>query len=124
MADKQVIVVVESTAAMGPYWDTLQMDYLDKIVRSISGNESTGQKPSVSNVEFALVTYNTHGCYSGILVQRTGWTRDPDVFLQWLSSIPFSGGGFNDAAIAEGLAEALMVHHISCLFFQLLNDIC
>ncbi|XP_058775395.1 mediator of RNA polymerase II transcription subunit 25 [Vicia villosa] len=111
MAEKQVIIVVESTAAMGPYWDTLQMDYLDKIVRSISisGNESTGQKPSVSNVEFALVTYNTHGCYSGILVQRTGWTRDPDVFLQWLSSIPFSGGGFNDAAIAEGLAEALMM---------------
>ncbi|CAL5189194.1 unnamed protein product [Lathyrus oleraceus] len=108
-AEKQVIVVVESTAAMGPYWDTLHMDYLDKIVRSISGNESTGQKPSVSNVEFALVTYNTHGCYSGILVQRSGWTRDPDVFLQWLSSIPFSGGGFNDAAIAEGLAEALMM---------------
>ncbi|GAU44367.1 hypothetical protein TSUD_241800, partial [Trifolium subterraneum] len=109
MAEKQVIVVVESTAAMGPYWDTLQLDYLHKIVRCFGGNESTGQKPSVSNVEFALVTYNTHGCYSGILVQRTGWTRDPDVFLQWLSSIPFSGGGFNDAAIAEGLAEALMM---------------
>ncbi|CAJ2648379.1 mediator of RNA polymerase II transcription subunit 25 isoform X3 [Trifolium pratense] len=109
MAEKQVIVVVESTAAMGPYWDTLQLDYLHKIVRCFGGNESTGQKPSVSNVEFALVTYNTHGCYSGILVQRTGWTKDPDVFLQWLSSIPFSGGGFNDAAIAEGLAEALMM---------------
>ncbi|GAU44368.1 hypothetical protein TSUD_241810 [Trifolium subterraneum] len=123
MAEKQVIVVVESTAAMGPYWDTLQLDYLHKIVRTeneivlivvrcFGGNESTGQKPSVSNVEFALVTYNTHGCYSGILVQRTGWTRDPDVFLQWLSSIPFSGGGFNDAAIAEGLAEALMSYSV------------
>lgn len=109
MAEKQLIVVVETTAAMGPYWDTLQMDYLEKIVRCLGGNESTGQKPSGSNVEFSLVTYNTHGCYSGILVQRTGWTRDPDVFLQWLESIPFSGGGFNDAAIAEGLAEALMM---------------
>jgi hypothetical protein len=58
---------------------------------------------------------------AGILVQRTGWTRDPDVFLQWLSSIPFSGGGFNDAAIAEGLAEALMVCilYILCLLFIL-----
>ncbi|XP_004513304.1 mediator of RNA polymerase II transcription subunit 25 isoform X2 [Cicer arietinum] len=109
MAEKQLIVVVESTAAMGPYWDTLQMDYIEKIVRCLCGNESSGQKPSVSNVEFALVTYNTHGCYSGILVQRTGWTKDPDVFLQWLSSVPFSGGGFNDVAIAEGLAEALMM---------------
>ncbi|GER28510.1 mediator of RNA polymerase II transcription subunit [Striga asiatica] len=30
-----------------------------------------------------------------------------DIFFQWLSAIPFAGGGFNDAAIAEGLAEAL-----------------
>ncbi|KAB5568300.1 hypothetical protein DKX38_002093 [Salix brachista] len=42
------------------------------------------------------------------LVQRRGWTRDVDIFLQWLSAIPFAGGGFNDAAIAEGLSEALM----------------
>lgn len=57
---------------------------------------------------------------AGILVQRTGWTKDPDVFLQWLSSVPFSGGGFNDVAIAEGLAEALMVcmlYILSFLFF-------
>ncbi|KAF2311175.1 hypothetical protein GH714_019815 [Hevea brasiliensis] len=31
-----------------------------------------------------------------------------DIFLQWLAAIPFAGGGFNDAAIAEGLSEALM----------------
>ncbi|EXC06056.1 hypothetical protein L484_009967 [Morus notabilis] len=43
------------------------------------------------------------------LVQRSGWTRDIDNYLQWLSAIPFSGGGFNDAAIAEGLSEALMM---------------
>lgn len=42
-------------------------------------------------------------------MQRSGWTRDVDIFLQWLSAIPFAGGGFNDAAIAEGLSEALMV---------------
>lgn len=32
-----------------------------------------------------------------------------DLLLHWLSVIPFSGGGFGDAAIAEVLAEALMV---------------
>ncbi|TKY69388.1 Mediator of RNA polymerase II transcription subunit 25 [Spatholobus suberectus] len=109
MAEKQFIVAVESTAAMGPYWENILVDYLDKIIRCFGGNDSTGQKSSTSNVEFALVTYNTHGCYSGCLVQRTGWTRDPDVFFLWLSSIPFNGGGFNDAAIAEGLSEALMM---------------
>ncbi|KAE9605673.1 hypothetical protein Lal_00025102 [Lupinus albus] len=109
MAEKQLIVAVESTAAMAPYWDTLLLGYLDKIIRCFGGNDSTGQKPSTSNIEFALVTYNAYGCYSGCLVQRTGWTRDPDVFFLWLSTIPFTGGGFNDAAIAEGLAEALMM---------------
>lgn len=44
------------------------------------------------------------------LVQRSGWTRDMDVFLQWLAAIPFTGGGFSEVAIAEGIAEALMVH--------------
>ena len=67
---------------------------------------------------------------AGCLVQRTGWTRDPDVFFLWLSAIPFTGGGFNDAAIAEGLAEALMVcmliHLVSCLlvFCQFPFDKC
>lgn len=42
-------------------------------------------------------------------MQRSGWTRDVDIFLHWLSAMPFAGGGYNDAAIAEGLAEAIMV---------------
>ncbi|RDY14215.1 Mediator of RNA polymerase II transcription subunit 25, partial [Mucuna pruriens] len=104
-----LIVAVESTAAMGSYWAQILKDYLEKIIRCFGENDSTGQKSSASNVEFALVSYSTHGCYSGCLVQRTGWTRDPDVFFLWLSSIPFSGGGFNDAAIAEGLSEVLMM---------------
>jgi hypothetical protein len=32
-----------------------------------------------------------------------------DAFLSWLSGISFSGGGFSEAAICEGLSEALMV---------------
>ncbi|XP_038892144.1 mediator of RNA polymerase II transcription subunit 25 isoform X2 [Benincasa hispida] len=108
MAEKQLIVVVEGTAAMGPFWQTIVSDYIEKIVRSFCGNELTGQKPPTSNVEFSLVTFHTHGSYCGCLVQRTGWTRDVDIFTQWLSAIPFSGGGFSDGAIAEGLAEALM----------------
>lgn len=51
------------------------------------------------------------------LVQRSGWTRDIDLFLHWLTSLHFGGGGFNDAAIAEGLAEALMVCAYIVLFY-------
>jgi mediator of RNA polymerase II transcription subunit 25 len=32
--------------------------------------------------------------------------------LHWLSSIQFGGGGFNEVATAEGLAEALMVGNL------------
>ncbi|ONK68330.1 uncharacterized protein A4U43_C05F10300, partial [Asparagus officinalis] len=68
----------------------------------------SGQTP-----ELALVVFNTHGPYSAFMVQRSGWTKDMDAFLHWLSGIPFGGGGFSEAVIAEGLAEALMMFPVS-----------
>ncbi|PIA39647.1 hypothetical protein AQUCO_02600241v1 [Aquilegia coerulea] len=109
MAEKQLIVVVEGTAAMGPYWNSIITDYLEKIIRCFTSNESAGQKLLASNAEFSLVVFNAHGSYSACLVQRSGWTKNVDLFLQWLSSISFTGGGFSDVAIAEGLSEALMM---------------
>nr|GMD13575.1 mediator of RNA polymerase II transcription subunit 25-like [Ipomoea batatas] len=109
MAEKQLIIAVEGTAAMGPYWSSIVTDYLEKIIRCFCGAEAGSQKPSGANVEFGLVMFNSHGSYSACLVQRSGWTRDIDLFLHWLTSLHFGGGGFNDAAIAEGLAEALMM---------------
>ncbi|KAK4487499.1 hypothetical protein RD792_005859 [Penstemon davidsonii] len=109
MGPKQLIVAIEGTAAIGPFWQIILSEYLDKIIRCFCGNEQASQNTSTPNVELALVMFNTHGSYSACLVQRSGWTRDMDIFFQWLSAIPFAGGGFNDAAIAEGLAEALMV---------------
>lgn len=108
MADKkQLILVVEGTAALGPYWNTIVSDYLEKVIRSFCDNEPL--KPSGTIVELALIIFNAHGSYSSCLVQRSGWTRNVDYFFEWLSSIHFSGGGFCDAAIAEGLGEALMM---------------
>ncbi|CAN0876444.1 Mediator of RNA polymerase II transcription subunit 25 [Linum grandiflorum] len=108
MENKQLIVAVEGTSAMGPYWKTIVSDYLEKIVRNFCGRDPSGQTIT-SIAEFAVVSFNTHGSYSACLVQRSGWTRDADTFLEWLSAIPFGGGGFSDAAIAEGLSEALMM---------------
>jgi hypothetical protein len=48
-------------------------------------------------------------CNSAFVVQRSGWTKDVDVFLSWLSGISFTGGGLSEAATCEGLSEALMV---------------
>ncbi|GFP94588.1 mediator of RNA polymerase ii transcription subunit 25 [Phtheirospermum japonicum] len=107
MIPKQLIVAVEGTAAIGTLWQTIVSDYLDKIIRCFCGNESVGQKLSTSQVELSLIMFSAHDSYSGCLVQWSGWTKDMDIFFQWLSAIPFAVGGFNDAAIAEGLAKAL-----------------
>ncbi|XP_068648796.1 mediator of RNA polymerase II transcription subunit 25-like [Aristolochia californica] len=108
MADRQLIVVVEGTAAVGPFWQSIVADYLDRIIRCFCGNEVAGQKHFGANFELSLVVFNAHGPYSAFLVQRSGWTKDMDIFFHWLSCIPFIGGGFGEVAIAEGLAEALM----------------
>lgn len=69
-----------------------------------------------------LVVNGEFSCsHAGCLVQRTGWTRDVDIFLHWLSAMPFAGGGFNDAAIAEGLGEAIMVRKTCTLLLFLRN---
>ncbi|KAH0464009.1 hypothetical protein IEQ34_006795 [Dendrobium chrysotoxum] len=123
MAEKQLIVVVEGTAALGPYWQIVVSDYLEKIVRYFCGNELNGQKLSGANPELALVVFNSHGPYSAFLVQRTGWTKDLDVFLGWLSRIQFSGGGFGDVAIAEGLSDALTMFAVSTIGSQSLQNL-
>ncbi|XP_076908121.1 mediator of RNA polymerase II transcription subunit 25-like [Bidens hawaiensis] len=109
MADrKQLILVVEGTAALGPYWRTIVSDYLEKVIRSFCDNDSL--KSSGVIAELALVVFNSHGSYSSCLVQRSGWTKNIDYFFEWLSAVHFSGGGFCDAAIAEGLGEVLMMY--------------
>ncbi|KAK2971547.1 hypothetical protein RJ640_017916 [Escallonia rubra] len=129
MTDKKLIVAVEGTAAMGPYWHTVVHDYLEKIIRFLNPRPDPecinccndhpdldallvwvlkplrclrSQKYCLQIVLRKLMNYTC-------LVQRSGWTKDVDILFQWLSAIPFAGGGFNDAAIAEGLAETLMM---------------
>ncbi|CAM8984073.1 unnamed protein product [Rhodiola kirilowii] len=66
MAERQLIIAVEGTAALEPFWRIIATDYLEKIIRSFAGNEVPGQKTSSQNVELALVMFNAHGSYSGV----------------------------------------------------------
>ena len=52
----------------------------------------------------------------GYLLRQSGWTSSMEVFFKWLSAINFGGGGFGEAAIAEALAEALMVTILMSLY--------
>jgi hypothetical protein len=35
MAEKQLIILVDVTAAMAPHWTTIVSDYLEKIIRYV-----------------------------------------------------------------------------------------
>lgn len=107
--DRQLVLVIEGTAALGPYWPLLRSEYIDNILRVFSGNEMGEQKPTGANVDMALVVFRSRGPHSECWLQRSGWTANLDVFLQWLSAINFCGGGLGDAATAEGLADALLM---------------
>ncbi|WVZ64362.1 hypothetical protein U9M48_013890 [Paspalum notatum var. saurae] len=107
--ERQLVVAVEGTAALGPYWSTIVADYVEKIVRNFCATELPGQKLAGAPPELALVVFHTHGPYSAFGVQRSGWTKDTDAFLSWLSGISFSGGGFSEASTCEGFAEALTI---------------
>ncbi|KAL3692434.1 hypothetical protein R1sor_006085 [Riccia sorocarpa] len=106
---RQLVVAVEGTAALGPAWPVLQTEYVEKIVRAFYGFNGAGQKSTGSPGDMALVVFTSHGSNGGVLVQRSAWTSNLDLFFRWLSAIHFEGGGFGDAAIAEGLAEALLL---------------
>lgn len=80
-----------------------------KIIRSFAEADSIEQNPSACDVELSLVVFNVHDSNYACMLQKSGWTKDRNLFFQWLSALPFSGGGFNDVAAAEGLAEALMM---------------
>ncbi|CAI5497012.1 unnamed protein product [Closterium sp. Naga37s-1] len=49
-----------------------------------------------------------HGPFSASLLQQTPFTASPTVFLSWLDALSFWGAGAADAAVAEGLSEALL----------------
>ncbi|KAI3699196.1 hypothetical protein L2E82_43318 [Cichorium intybus] len=92
---KQLVLVVEGTAALEPYWRTIVSDYLEKIISTCIY--------LIPQISYVYVVD------AACLAHRSSWTNDMDMFLEWLSTITFSRGSFSDAAIAEGLAEVLMM---------------
>lgn len=76
-----------------------------------AGESTTFQILALWTHVFSLLKYHYHFCgtFVGCLIQQSGWTSSMDLFFKWLSAISFVGGGFGEAAIAEALAEALMV---------------
>ncbi|KAK9996420.1 hypothetical protein SO802_021106 [Lithocarpus litseifolius] len=92
---------------MGPYWRTIVSGYLEKIIRYFCG-QSRGKEHSGQIVELGVVMYKAHDG-KGLKVRRSGWSRDMEKFIEWLLAFDFAGCGQDNAAIAEGLADALVM---------------
>nr|XP_043639690.1 mediator of RNA polymerase II transcription subunit 25-like [Erigeron canadensis] len=99
---KHLVLVVELTSALAPYWTNIVETYLRKLIMAFCGDQNTNA--AGPNVSLGLVEFNE--IKSG-LVQWSGRTKDVDSFFTWLLAIQFDGGGFCDVEIAEGLASAL-----------------
>ncbi|KAI3699130.1 hypothetical protein L2E82_43192 [Cichorium intybus] len=126
---KQLVLVVEDTEALRPHWPTIVSTYLEKVIRFYCGTDNQDLQK-----ELALVLFNAHGTRNSVfffflsntsllqissnlvsvldaayLIVRSSWTKDVEIFMQWLNGIKFSGATLYGAAIAEGLSEALMM---------------
>ncbi|GJZ20159.1 mediator of RNA polymerase II transcription subunit 25, partial [Tanacetum coccineum] len=83
----------------------VESKHLALALRLMSFRDNGSAEVDSPNVELALVVFNAHG--SSWLLHQTDWTNDVKCFLNRLPCIKFSGSKFCDAAIAEGLAQAL-----------------
>ncbi|XP_071704754.1 mediator of RNA polymerase II transcription subunit 25-like isoform X2 [Rutidosis leptorrhynchoides] len=104
-----MVLVIEGTAALRPYWPTILHDHLNDLIRSYYEEEEDAEY----NVEFACVVFNTT-CESSSsiwMLHQSKWTNDLNYLMKSLSAIDFSSD--TDAATAQGLAQALTMFRSS-----------
>ncbi|XP_071733383.1 mediator of RNA polymerase II transcription subunit 25-like isoform X2 [Rutidosis leptorrhynchoides] len=119
MADwekKQVVFVVEGTAALGRYWHSILNNYVCNIIRIFRDNGSSSEdEESLNNADFAVVVFKAAGGSSATLsLHNSKWTNDANCAMKWLCTINFNSDAvFSDTATAHGLYQALMMFHSS-----------
>ncbi|CAL5362513.1 unnamed protein product [Camellia sinensis] len=103
MADKRLIIVIDSAAELGSHWKTILTDYLERIIRVL-----VAQNLCLVSVYIVL-----RDLIMKVLVQPSGWTSDVESFIKWLSGLSFTSVGFDEAALAKGLSSALQEEMIA-----------
>ncbi|KAM7475378.1 hypothetical protein LguiB_022621 [Lonicera macranthoides] len=105
MAEKRLAIIVDATARMAPHWETLFKNYIETII-------SADKDPYDGKAVLGIIVHGANENYDACSIQPSGWTRDKNVFLKWLSSLSFpggDGGGPDETALAQGLSTALMM---------------
>ncbi|XP_075461777.1 mediator of RNA polymerase II transcription subunit 25 isoform X2 [Ascaphus truei] len=107
-----VVFVIEGTANLGPYFESLRKHYLLPAIEYFNGGPpaETDFGGDYGGTQYSLVVFNTVDCAPESYVQCHAPTSSAYEFVQWLDSIMFMGGGGESCSlIAEGLSTALQL---------------
>lgn len=107
-----VVFVIEGTANLGPYFESLRKHYLLPAIEYFNGGPpaETDFGGDYGGTQYSLVVFNTVDCAPESYVQCHAPTSSAHEFVMWLDSIQFMGGGGESCSlIAEGLSTALQL---------------
>uniref|UniRef100_A0A667X887 Mediator of RNA polymerase II transcription subunit 25 n=1 Tax=Myripristis murdjan TaxID=586833 RepID=A0A667X887_9TELE len=107
-----VVFVIEGTANLGPYFDSLRKNYILPAIEYFNGGPpaETDFGGDYGGTQYGLVVFNTVDCAPESYVQCHAPTSSAFEFVSWIDSIQFMGGGAESCSlIAEGLSVALQL---------------
>uniref|UniRef100_A0A670J9A2 Mediator of RNA polymerase II transcription subunit 25 n=1 Tax=Podarcis muralis TaxID=64176 RepID=A0A670J9A2_PODMU len=107
-----VVFVIEGTANLGPYFESLRKHYLLPAIEYFNGGPpaETDFGGDYGGTQYSLVVFNTVDCAPESYVQCHAPTSSAFEFVTWLDSIQFVGGGGESCSlISEGLSTALQL---------------
>ncbi|XP_029440005.1 mediator of RNA polymerase II transcription subunit 25 isoform X1 [Rhinatrema bivittatum] len=107
-----VVFVIEGTANLGAYFESLRKHYLLPAIEYFNGGPpaETDFGGDYGGTQYSLVVFNTVDCAPESYVQCHPPTSSAYEFVTWLDSIQFMGGGGESCSlIAEGLSTALQL---------------
>ncbi|KAM9393034.1 mediator of RNA polymerase II transcription subunit 25 isoform 6-T6 [Pholidichthys leucotaenia] len=107
-----VVFVIEGTANLGPYFDSLRKNYILPAIEYFNGGPpaETDFGGDYGGTQYGLVVFNTVDCAPESYVQCLAPTSSAFEFVSWIDGIQFMGGGAESCSlIAEGLSVALQL---------------
>ncbi|XP_012991351.1 mediator of RNA polymerase II transcription subunit 25 isoform X4 [Esox lucius] len=107
-----VVFVIEGTANLGPYFESLRKNYILPAIEYFNGGPpaETDFGGDYGGTQYGLVVFNTVDCAPESYVQCHAPTSSAFEFVSWIDGIQFMGGGAESCSlIAEGLSVALQL---------------
>ncbi|XP_015915623.1 mediator of RNA polymerase II transcription subunit 25 [Parasteatoda tepidariorum] len=107
-----VVVVLEGTANLSPYFESLKTNYIIPTLEYFNGGPADDRDCGCDTncTMYALVVFMAADCAPETAATVFGPTPSTHKFLTWLEKIKFIGGaGESHSHVAEGLSTALQV---------------